>query len=134
MNVKKTALATLAGGVVMWAAAGLWHKVILSGFYENATHATHEGVGVILLAYLVLAALMSYMYPLGYKGGSPLAEGLRFGVLIGILWVFPHELAMAGAHGESLLYPFQNAAVHMVEQGVGGVVIGYVHGWPALNN
>ena len=51
-------------------------------------------------------------------------SGLVFGALIGILWVFPHELAMVGAHGEPLAYVFKNAAWHAVEQGLGGIVVG----------
>ena len=71
---------------------------------------------------------MAYVYPLGYKGKKPVWEGLRFGMIMGVLWVFPHELAMAGAHGDSLAYVFKNAAWHLVEQGVGGIVIGLVYG------
>jgi hypothetical protein len=58
----------------------------------------------------------------------PAVEGLRFGVLIGLLWVFPHELAMAGAHGDSISYVLKNAAWHVVAQGVGGIFIGLLYG------
>lgn len=129
MNVKRLALATLAGGVGMWVLAGIWHELILAPFYAHATGATHEGTGIILIAYLVLGVLMAYIYPLGYRGGRPVREGLRFGMVIGVLWVFPHELAMAGAHGEPLAYVFQNAAWHLVEQGVGGIIIALIYGW-----
>lgn len=133
MNLHRLLLATLAGGLAMWALAGIWHTLILARFYEAEAGATHEGTGIILVAYLVLGVLMAYLYPRGYKGGPPALEGLRFGVVIGLLWVFPHELAMAGAHGAPLPYVFQNAAVHMVEQGLGGILIGLVYGRdPAL--
>ncbi len=128
MKIKKLALATVAGSVTMWLLAGLWHELLMANFYAVETDATHEGTGIIFLAYMVLGAMMSYIYPLGYKGGRPTLEGLRFGVVIGLLWVFPHELAMAGAHGDSILYVFKNAAWHMIEQGVGGIIIGLVYG------
>ena len=131
MQLRQHILGTLAAAAVMWAAAGIWHQLILAKFYAQATGATHEGTGIILIAYLILGALMSFLYSrisLGGRAGRPVPEGLKFGVLIGVLWVFPHELALAGAHGESLLYPFQNAAVHMVEQGLGGIAIALVHG------
>lgn len=128
MNIKKFTLATLAGGAAMWALAGLYHKLLMAKFYTGETGATHEGTGIIFLAYMVLSVLMAYIYPLGYKGRRPAVEGLRFGMLIGLLWVFPHELAMAGAHGNSISYVFKNAVWHMIEQGFGGIIIGLVYG------
>ncbi len=127
MNLKKLLLATLAGGFGMWVIAGIWHNLIMANLYESV-HATHDGLGLLLVAYFVLALLMAFMYPLGFKGGKSVSEGLRFGIIIGILWVFPHGLAMAGAHGDSILYVSKNAAWHMVEQGIGGIIIGLVYG------
>ena len=37
-------------------------------------------------------------------------------------------MLLAGAHGESISYAFKNAVWHIVEQGFGGVVIGFVYG------
>lgn len=127
MNLKKLLLATLSGGFGMWVIAGIWHNLIMANLYESV-HATHDGIGLLLVSYFVLALLMSYMYPLGNKGGKPILEGLRFGVIIGILWVFPHGLAMAGAHGDSISYVFKNGAWHMIEQGAGGIIIGFIYG------
>ncbi len=128
MNMKKFIPASLAGGIFMWLLAGLWHGVIMARFYTAETHAAHEGTVIIFIAYMVLACLMAYLYPLLYKEGAPSVKGLWFGVIIGILWVFPHELAMAGAHSTSIAYVFKNAAWHIVEQGMGGVIIGFVYG------
>lgn len=49
----------------MWVLAGLWHEVVPASFYQHAEGATHEGVGTILVACLVLGGPMAYMYPLG---------------------------------------------------------------------
>jgi len=125
MDFKRATIATVCSGFGMWAVAGIWHNLIMANLYESV-HAAHEGIGILLVAYLILAFLMSYMYPRGYKGGRPAWEGLRFGMIIGILWVFPHGLAMAGAHGDSILYVFKNSAWHMVEQGIGGIIIGLI--------
>jgi hypothetical protein len=127
MNIKKLLLITLVAGITMWLFAGLVHEVIFPKFFADETEATHEGTGIIFLAYIILGLLMSYLYSLTYKGGRPAIEGLKLGILIGILWVFHHELAMAGAHGESISYVFINGAWHMIEQGVGGILIGLVY-------
>lgn len=127
MNAKRFIPASLAGSLTMWLAAGLWHKVIMARYYEKATHATHEGTGIIFTAYIILGFLMTYIFHLTYKEKNPVILGIKIGIISGILWVFPHELAMAGAHGKPLLYVFKNAAWHLVEQGLGGIVIGFIY-------
>ena len=126
-NFIKLILATFVSGFGMWIVAGIWHNLIMANLYKNV-HATHEGLGILLVAYFILALLMAYIYPLGYKGKKPWIEGLRFGIIIGLLWVFPHGLAMAGAHGDSIIYVFKNSLWHMVEQGIGGIIIALVYG------
>ncbi|MDH5477471.1 MAG: hypothetical protein OEY50_04010 [Nitrospinota bacterium] len=119
---KKFVFTTLAGGFVMWVVAGIWHNLIMASLYEQV-HARHEGIGILLIAYFILAMFMAYLYPLGFKGKNTVKDGLRLGVVVGLLWVFPHGLAMAGAHGESILYVAKNSLWHMVEQGIGGIVV-----------
>jgi len=128
MSIKIFSIATLCAGITMWGLAGVWHEVITVSFYTREVAAEHEGIGIIFIAYLILAALMVYLYTIINNGNGRLGEGLKFGAVIGLLWVFPHELAMAGAHGESISYVFKNAAWHVVEQGFGGIVIAFVYG------
>lgn len=127
MKIRGFLITTSVSGLGMWLLAGLWHEVIMRQFYTEATHASHEGTGVILLAYLILAALMTYLFILGYRGQRPIRHGLHYGVVLGLLWVFPHELAMAGAHGEPVWYVIKNALWHVIEQGIGGLIIGLVY-------
>ena len=127
INLKKLILSTVIGGFGMWVIAGIWHNLIMANLYKNV-HATHEGLGILLVAYFILALLMAYIYPFGYKGKSPTIEGFRFGIVIGLLWILPHGLAMAGAHGDSIIYVIKNSLWHMVEQGLGGVIIGLIYG------
>ena len=130
MKIKKSVLAILTGGTIMWIAAGVWHNLIMANFYRDV-HAEHESIGLLLAAYFILALFMAYLYPLFNKVEDRVFNGLLFGSIIGLLWVFPHELAMAGAHGSSVLYVFKNAAWHIVEQGIGGIVIALVLGLDA---
>lgn len=126
MNLKTYGLAALAAALVMWGVAGIWHEVIMAPFYQAETHAAHQGTGLIALAYLVLGALMAGLYGRLSLAGPFWRRGLIFGAVIGLLWVFPHELAMAGAHGDPLAYVFKNAAWHLVEQALGGLALAWV--------
>lgn len=127
-TASRLVLAALSGAVCMWLLAGLWHGVIAKQFYSHETGAKHEGTAIIFVAYVLLSLLMVYLYSRVCQRRRPVVEGLVFGAVVGLLWVLPHELAMAGAHGQSLGYVFKNAAWHVVEQGVGGIVIGLLVG------
>lgn len=126
---KKMILSTLLSGVTMWVVAGLWHTIIAIHYYKNETDADHEGIGIIAIAYIILAFFMSYLYQTSCKKKT-IWEGLFFGGLIGVLWVFPHELAMAGAHSEPIPYVFKNAIWHLFEQSIGGFVVSLVYIFP----
>ena len=127
MNIKQFFIAGLLSGMVMFFIAGLWHEWVMTAFYENEMHASHKGTGIIFLAYLVLGFLMVYFYSRSFQKKKSWTADLWFGILMGILWVFPHELAMAGAHATSIMYVIKNGLWHMTEQGIGGILIGIVY-------
>jgi hypothetical protein len=126
-KLKSMIIAPLVGGLGMWVIAGLWHNLILP-LLNNNIEAHHEGFGLMLIAYFILAILITYIYSLTYKGGKPIIEGIKIGVIIGILWVFPHGLTMAAAHDTSIVYEIKNALWHMIEQGIGGIIIATIIG------
>lgn len=112
---------TLVTGLAMWVVAGLYHNLVLP-LVNPDVDAHHDGLAVMLYAYFILAGLMVSLYPTT-QGGNRLARGLLFGATIGVLWTFPHGLALAGIHGTSILYEVLNSLWHMVEQGIGGLLV-----------
>ena len=126
MNTRNILVSGLLASIVMCLLAGLAHELVFAQFFADATDAEHEGTAIIFVAYLVLGLMMSYLYTITNKTRSAVVEGLTLGVFVGVLWIFPHGLAMAGAHGDSIAYVFINTAWHIVEQGTGGMVIGAV--------
>jgi hypothetical protein len=93
MNWSRIAVAAVAAWVVSMALGYLVNNFLFAGLYEaNAAAFVSEeqimrglpiGFGVMLAGFLVFA----YTYAKGYEGGSGLAEGLRFGLLVGIMLV-----------------------------------------------
>jgi len=126
-NFLRSAIAVIASGFAMWVMAGLWHNLVLPAFNSDVK-AHHEGIFIMLIAYFILAGFMTYIYS-EIKKKNKISSGLKTGILIGILWVLPHGLAMAGAHQTSILYEFQNAFWHLFEQAIGGLVIGMIKGY-----
>ncbi len=131
MNVKKWFLAGLVGFVVMFILSGLWYMLIMDAFYREQVGALMReqyNFIFIVLGYIVMAFLMSYIYPIGYKGGSPAKEGLRFGVLIGLLVWLSSNLILYGAHNMTFSATLVDSGWHVVEEGIGGLVIALVYG------
>jgi len=131
MNFKKMMFALVAGFVAMFLLSGLWHMLIMGDFYQanGPSNAFAEPkMQFIIVGYFILAILMAYIYPLGYKSGSPVIEGLKFGLLMGLLWILPESVVLFGVMESSGTLLVVDAIWHLVEQGIGGIVIGLVYG------
>ncbi len=131
MNGKKWFLSGLASFAVMFSLSGLWYMVLMSGFYQRQSGALMReqfNFLFIVLGYIVLAFLMSLIYPAGYKGGSPAKEGLRFGVVIGLVAWFTTNLILHAVWKNTLAAALVDSVWHVVEQGIGGIVIALVYG------
>lgn len=131
MNGKKWFLGGLAGFAVMFALSGLWYMVLMSKFYRTQDQGIMReqfNFLFLVLGYIVLAFLMSLIYPIGYKGGSLVKEGLRFGVLIGLVVWLTANLTLHGVLNNTLASALVDSVWHIVEQGIGGIVIALVYG------
>ena len=131
MNSTKMLYAWLAGAVGMIVLGVLWHRVIMGGFYDEQSAAImreEPQMLFVILALLILAFLMAYAYPIGYKGGSPITEGLKFGALIGLVAFLPFNLINHGIFNYTLAGALVDAGWHVVEEGVGGMIIALVYG------
>lgn len=122
--VFRTIIATFLSGIMMWIIAGLWHNLILPSI-NSSVQAHHEGLLEMLLAYFILSGLMTYFYTVKGRDNYVLS-GLLTGVLVGVLWVFPHGLTMAGVHQTPIFAEVKNALWHCIEQGSGGVIIALI--------
>ena len=131
MNVKKFVLAWMAAFVVALFVSFGWHLFLMGDFYQAQTEAlAREEPNFVFLfvALLILYFLMALIYPIGYKGGSPVKEGFRFGALIGLIWALPHSVGNHGLYNLPLTYVIVDSAWHVVQEGIGGIVIALVYG------
>ncbi|MFA6400347.1 MAG: hypothetical protein WCX31_01800 [Salinivirgaceae bacterium] len=121
-NIFKMIIASFVSGFAMWVVGGLYHNLIMPAVNENM-HPHHEGLGITLIAYILLGLLMSYFYLNSKNNRDSISKGIMIGAIIGILWVFPHGLTMAAVHESSVSYQITNTIYHIIEQGIGGIVI-----------
>jgi len=131
MNVKKFVLAWVAAVVVTFLLGVLWHLFLLADFYEvqhQALAREEPNMPVIIVGHLILGFLMALVYPIGYKGGSPVKEGFRFGGLIGLIFVLPASVILHGVWNLPLTAVIVDSAWHVVEEGGGGIALALVYG------
>jgi len=131
MNYPRVALAAVVAWIVSVAVGYFVNSYLLMDLY-----AAHEtvfrpqaemnlllGFGAQLLAFFVFA----YMYAKGYEGTSGLQEGLRFGVLIGLL-----ILGFASAWNYAVLRVSDALGMAwmidgLVEMSLYGIIVGLVY-------
>ena len=131
MNAKKILQAWLAGFIVMYVISFIWYLFIIAGYNAEQFAAVNReelSMTLITLGYLVLAFLMAYIYPIGFKGGAPLQEGLRFGVLLGLVVSIPNALIYSGSVNMPLVASLVDAIYRTVEITIGATVMALVYG------
>ncbi len=131
MDTKKFILGSLGAAITSFLLGALWHPLLMGDFYT--AHMTtilrsEPSIPFIGLGYLVLGILMAYTYPLGYKGGSAVKEGFRFGALIGLIWILPLSLILHGNINISLVVVLVDAGWHIVQEGMAGIVLAFIYG------
>ena len=131
--MKRTVFAVIAASVVMFSLAGLYTGVLARAFIashvDQSLLRTPPNLILVFFGYVVLALLMSVLYSrLVRVTDSPAWSGLRFGVVAGVCWLMPYSLVLFG------VYKFPYVALPLdfgwalLEQGIGGLVIGLIYG------
>lgn len=133
MNYARVAMAALAATVVDGIYGFLVYGVLLAndfasfpGVYRPAD--VGQAYLPIMFGFLFIALLaVAIIYAKGYEGGSGVAEGARFGVLMGVFVA----MAFAGVNYATLnigrRHSLMMAAAALVEWTLLGIVIGLVY-------
>jgi hypothetical protein len=81
-----------------------------------------------LLALLVTSILLAYVFPIGYRGKTPWAEGLRFGMLMGVLVSLPMSLHVYATTDTPFAGLLTAVLWTVITWGIAGGLIGAVYG------
>ena len=133
MEPKKMIGAWIGSFVVMFLLSFLWYGLLMEEFYA-ATYAEVNlpmedfSMTLIVVGYLIQAFMLSYIFPIGFGGGSAVKEGLRFGLILGMLFALPGAFILAAVYKMPLEGNLIDAAYHIVEFAAGGIVIAKIYG------
>ena len=135
MKIPKSLLIALGVALSIFTTNSLWYAVIMRGFYENSQGSwmqvsrEHPSILVILLGIYVLSVLMTVLYPNVHMGiKQPVLANLAFGMLVGLIYVFPSSLYYYGTTNFLAFGPMaMDVFWHMVEEGIAGIVLGALY-------
>ena len=86
-DYKKLFFATLSFFVLTMATAYPWHMIWFHNLYVEMGAVTRPepimplGIAAVLIQGIVIA----YLYPLYYKGGNPVVQGVKFSLIMGLM-------------------------------------------------
>lgn len=136
--MKRIIFAIVTSTTVMFSLSGLFNGVLAREFLVNNVDQsllrTPANLIMVAVGYFVLSVIMTLLYPrLIRAGGSPAIKGLFFGMGAGICWLMPYSLVLFGVYKFPYIALPVDIAWAMVEQGIGGLVIGLVYGKENIN-
>lgn len=135
MNIGRIALATV-GGLVAYFGAGfamffLVPQMMEEGQKHSAVFRPREGqmagMPALMAATLVAILVLAVLYSMVYRGGLGLAEGARFGALIGVFVVCAFVVHNYVNLNISLTLMLMQAVAYFVEWTAVGAAIGLLY-------
>ena len=112
--------------------AAAWHLALFKDVYTRLGVFTRPRpiIPLGVLSMVLQAAIVAYLYPFFYRGGSPLVEGATFGLLLGVFMGSNAVLAEAGKNqvGSLRTWIALEGVYYLLQFTVVGLVIGLVYG------
>jgi len=133
MNYGRLALAAIAAWVVDAVYGFLVYGTVLSsefGRYPGVYRPNEVGpsyLPILFVGILLAMFVASYVYAKGYEGGSGIQEGMRFGVLMGLLVVGYSGIVNYAILNIGRRLAGSVAIANLVEWTIAGIVIGAVY-------
>ena len=132
MDIKKFVLAVLAYFVITMAWAYPWHVIWFHDLYVELGAFTREApiMPLGMAAVIIQGVVMAYFYPLYYRGGHPVAQGIKFSLIIGLMVYTVMGFATAAKIRIEPVstYLLYHTIFQFIQFTVAGAVIGLIFG------
>lgn len=129
----KLILSAIIGGIVLFVLGWLFYGVIFMNImqegYGSIMRPSYDfKIWAIAVANLLQAFFLGWIYPKGYKGGSPAKEGFMFGIDFGALIGFPYIFYMWASFPIKWQTALVDGIIVFVMTLITGLVIGLIYG------
>jgi len=108
----------------------LWHLVLFKKNYDElGVYRDSLSVPLGLFTIIVQGLVLAYLYPHLQRGGPPLREGMRFGVIFGIIFWSIQAVAAAAKHEMNSVQTFLilETGFFVLMFAIAGPVMGLIH-------
>ncbi|MFN8006770.1 MAG: DUF1761 domain-containing protein [Terriglobia bacterium] len=132
MKAGKFLGAWLSYVLVTFAMGFVWHLIIFKKLYEELAIFSRINDPIIPLGFaamLIQGAILAYLFPRLCRGGHPILEGIRFGLLTGVLIASSAVLAEAAKQRVTSLptWLVLESSYYLIQFGLSGILIAYVY-------
>ena len=138
MNKKMTPLKTYilgfaASTVIAFATAFIWHLVLFQKLYENlgVIGRIEPNVPLGFIATLALSLVLAYLYPklTPQENESPIRNGIRFGIITGVLNIIFWVLKFAATQPLTSIPMFMGieSAFELMQLTLIGIALGFIY-------
>ncbi len=129
----KLILSTIVGGIVLFILGWVFYVLIFGGFiaenYGKIMRSPDDyKLWAVIVANFLEALFLAWIYPKGYKGGSPAKEGFMFGIDFGLLMSVPYMFYIWAQYPIKWQAALVDGLIMLVMTIITGLVIGLVYG------
>lgn len=131
MNYMKLIIAGVVSFAIMFGFGVLWHLLIFADYLQSQ----FIGIGrldflipIIMGGEFIRSFLMAFIYPFGFKGGSPVKEGAIFGLLMGLFTVPMNLITFGQFRFMNSQWLFVEGAFFIIQGIIGGIAIALIYG------
>jgi len=132
MNIKKIILATISYLVLTMAIAYPWHMIWFHDLYAGMGVYTRPEPSIPLgmLAMFSQGIVIAYLYPFFYKGGSPVLQGIKFSIIMGVVVYSVMGFAMAAKININPIttFLFYSLVFQLIQFILTGAALGLIYG------
>jgi hypothetical protein len=129
----KLILSAIVGGIVLFILGWFFYVLIFGGFItENFGKIMRSPddykLWAIIVANFLQALFLAWIYPKGYKGGSPAKEGFMYGIAMGLLMSVPYVFYVWAQYPVKWQAALLDGIISLVMIIITGLVIGLIYG------
>lgn len=119
--------------IISFALGFVWHLKLFKDLYKRLAIYSRLDDPIIPLGFLsmlIQGALLAYLYPLVARSGSPIVDGLKFGLLMGVFLASSAVLAEAAKQKTTSLPTWLavESIYYLIQFSLVGIAIGLIYG------